>query len=204
MTEFVQAALSHGADRFVLLSASLLPMGGPGPGQVHQWLQQSAAQWAVLRPSCFMQNFSEGQHLATIRDEGAIYSATGDGRVPFIDAQDIAAAAFAALTVHQPPNRDFLLTGPRPMGYDEVAALISRATGRTIRHQRIRPEDLASRHEARGLPALAARILAAMDVSISGGAEDHTTDAIQVLTGRGPVTLGAFVEAHASAWRMST
>jgi hypothetical protein len=41
--------------------------------QVHRRLQQNAPQWAALRPSWFMQNFSEGQHLASIRDEDAIF-----------------------------------------------------------------------------------------------------------------------------------
>lgn len=70
-------ALSSGVRRFVLLSASSLEAGGPMMGQVHAYLQSMAPEWAVLRPSWFMQNFSEQQRLATIRDEGAIYSATG-------------------------------------------------------------------------------------------------------------------------------
>lgn len=56
-----------------------------------------------------MQNFSQQQHLTTIRDERAIYSATGEGRIPFIDAEDIAAVAAAALTQSHTPNGDAIL-----------------------------------------------------------------------------------------------
>ena len=45
-----------------------------------------------------MQNFSEGQLLASIRGVGAIYTATGNGVVRFIDAEDIAAVAVEALS----------------------------------------------------------------------------------------------------------
>ncbi|NBJ13652.1 NAD(P)H-binding protein [Microvirga arsenatis] len=93
MQPFLDQALKAGVHRFVLLSASSLEEDGPMMGKVHAYLRRNAPEWAVLRPTWFMQNFSEQQHLPTIRDEGRIYSATGDGRVPFIDADDIGASA---------------------------------------------------------------------------------------------------------------
>lgn len=106
MRPFLEQAIGSGVDRFVLLSASSLEEGGPMMGAVHAFLKRHALHWAVLRPTWFMQNFSEGPHLPTIRDEGAIYSATGDGRVPFIDAGDIADVATQALVDPLFPNRD--------------------------------------------------------------------------------------------------
>ncbi len=202
MTDFIQAATRQGVARFVLLSASLLPMGGPGPGQVHLWLQQNAAQWTVLRPSWFMQNLSEGQHLATIRDEGVICSATGDGRVAFIDADDIAAAAHAALTSRTASNRDFVLTGERPVSYDEVAMLISNVTGRTITHRRLTAPELAARHQSRGLPPTMSQVLASMDSAIAGGAEDRVTEGLHALTGHAAARLETFVAANAPRWAL--
>jgi len=102
--------------------------------------------------------------------------------VPFINAEDIAAAAFAAFPVDQPPNRIFCSPGPS----DELRrsrGAIGRAAGRTIRHCRVGPKELASRHQARGLPVTEAQVLAAMDVAIAGGAEERTTDALQALIG---------------------
>ena len=136
MIDFVKEAISVGAKRFVLLSASLLPAGGPAMGQVHKWLEENAEGWAVLRPSWFMQNFSEGPHLDSIRNEGRIYSAAGDGRVPFIDANDIAACAASALTSAAPANTDFILTGRDLLSYDGVAAVISQVSGRSVIHSR--------------------------------------------------------------------
>lgn len=113
----------------MLLSASLLPEGGPLIGHVHAFLHQEAPEWAVLWPSWFMQDFTEGYHFFTIRDEGLIYSATGDGAVAFIDAEDIAASAAPLLTTLTTLNRDFVLTGPRAISYDEAARMISRRRG---------------------------------------------------------------------------
>jgi len=200
MIAFVRAAVARGARRFVLLSGSPMHEGGPGVGQTHRWLHENAADWAVLRPSWFMQNFSEGQHLATIRDEGVIYSATEDGRVPFISADDIAASAVAALTAPAPLNRDFILTGPEPISYDAVARHIGEAAGRPIAHRRISAEDLAAWYQAIGRPALLAQMLAMMDTMIAGGAEDRTTDCVQELTGRAPIGFDAFARANGALW----
>jgi hypothetical protein len=200
MIEFIQRALERGVTRFVLLSSSLLPAGGPAMGTVHLWLQKNAAEWAVLRPSWFMQNFSEGQHLATIRDEDSIYSATEDGRVPFVSADDIAASAVAALTCTSSFNTDFVLTSDRAITYDEVAERISRAIGRTISHRRLSAEALAERHRVRGMGQIFAQTLAAMDAAIAAGAEDRVTGCVEYLAGRSPITFDAFVEANMALW----
>lgn len=203
MIGFVQAAEARGARRFVLLSGSPMPEGGPGAGLTHRWLRENAAEWAVLRPSWFMQNFSEGQHLATIRDEGVIYSATEDGRIPFISANDIAACAVAALTGPEPLNRDFILTGSEPISYDTVARHISEAAGRPIAHRRVSAEELAAWYCSIGRPTLLAQMLGMMDVLIAGGAEDRTTDCVQELTGRAPARFEDFVRASKDVWAIA-
>ena len=200
MIAFAQAAIARGARRFVLLSGSPMPEGGPGVGQTHRWLRENTPDWAVLRPTWFMQNFSEGQHLAAIRDEEAIYSATEDGRVPFISADDIAACAVAALTGPAPLNRDFILTGPEPISYDTVARRIGEAAGRPIAHRKVSAEDLASWYRASGRPALLAQMLGMMDTMIAAGAEDRVTGCVQELTGRPPTDFDAFAQANRALW----
>ena len=200
MIEFARLAQNRGVRRFVLLSASLLPAGGPGVGQVHLWLKENAAEWAVLRPSWFMENFSEGQHRATIQNEGRIYSATAGGRVGFIGAGDIAGVALASLTGPKPLNTDLILTGPEALSYDGAAAILSKAVGREITHVQINVEDLAARHRGRGLPPATAMILAAMDGLIAGGAEDRTTSVVEDLTGTKPTSFAAFCRQNACAW----
>ena len=200
VTGFVQAAMDKGVPRFVLLSASIFEAGGFGMGQVHAFLRDHAKEWAVLRPSWFMQNFSESMHFKGIVEDDAIYSAAEDGRVPFIDANDIAACAVACLTRGEAPNADFVLTSAQPISYDEVAVKISAGIGRTIVHKRISADALSERHMAEGVKPFTARGLAVMDGAIANGIEDRTTDAVNVLTGRAPATFDAFVQATAGVW----
>lgn len=197
----IDYALAAGVERFVLLSASSLDEGGPMMGAVHRYLRQRAPHWVVLRPTWFMQNFSEQQHLPTIRAEQTIYSATGQGRVPFIDAGDIAAVAAVALTDHEISSGEHILTGPRALSYDEVARILSQATGIAIRHQVLTEAQMVERFQAFGLEATYARTLAAMDGAIGHGQEDRTTDAVLRLTGRPPMDFKTFAHANCLLWR---
>jgi ergot alkaloid biosynthesis protein len=201
MEPFIERAIAQGARRFVLLSSSLIDEGGAAMGAVHALLHRRAPEWAVLRPSWFMENFSAGQHLATIRDEDAIYSATDDGLAPFIAVDDIAEVAFRALTNEEAANDGLVLTGPTALSYDKAASIIGEARRRAVRHVRLTGEALAARFEAFGLPHDYAAMLAGLDRAIAAGAEARTTEIVARLTGRAPRSLVDFAARNANAWR---
>lgn len=70
-----------------------------------------------------MQNFSEAQHLAPIRDEGKVRSATGNGKIPFVAAEDIARVAKHLLVDDKPHNTDYVVLGPELLSYDDVSSI---------------------------------------------------------------------------------
>ncbi|MFF9481292.1 NAD(P)H-binding protein [Streptomyces sp. NPDC014733] len=194
MLPFLHQARSAGVHRAVLLSSSAIPEGGPAVGTVHQALPDLFEQWAVLRPSWFMQNFTGTHaHARSIHDEGIIWTATESGRVGFVDAEDIAAVAVCALTDEQAPNTDLLLTGPESLGHDDIAAIITEVTGRPVAHRRLSYEQMRDRLTAQ-VPVEFAALLADMDRAIAEGAEDRITDTVQRLTGRPPRTFRALLE----------
>lgn len=194
MLPFLRQARTAGVHRAVLLSSSAIPAGGPAVGQVHQALPGLFSQWAVLRPSWFMQNFTaDHAHARTIRADGTIRTATGEGRVGFVDADDIAAVAVHVLTEAQAPNTDLIITGPQALSYGDIAAVLTQVTGRTITHRRLTYEQMRDRLAA-DVPAEFAALLAGMDHAIAESAEDRTTDTVQRLTGRPPRSFRAFAE----------
>lgn len=197
----LEAALAAGVMRFVLLSASSLNEGGPMMGAVHAWLRDNAPEWSVLRPTWFMQNFSEQQHRDPIRDDSAIYTATDDGRVGFIDAQDIAACAKALLVAPSVENTDHILTGPEAISYAVVAETLSRQLGRKITHNQLTADGLVERHQNFGLPKEYAQTLTKMDRAIADGSEDRVTDNVLNLTGRSPTSLADFVQRNLDVWK---
>ncbi|MER7566909.1 NmrA family NAD(P)-binding protein [Streptomyces sp. NPDC048523] len=196
MLPFLQRARSAGVRRAVLLSSSAISEGGPAVGRVHQALPGLFQEWAVLRPSWFMQNFTGTHaHGRSIRDAGSIWTATGSGRVAFVDAEDIAAVAVRALTDEQAPHTDLVLTGPEALSHDDIATIITEVTGRPVTHRRLSYEQMRDRLTAE-VPAEFAALLAGLDRAIAAGAEDRVTDTVQRLTGRAPRSFRALVEAE--------
>ena len=147
MRPFLELALTSGVRRAVLLKQFPDPpwRNGTRPGACLHG--RVVPEWTVLRPSWFMQNFA-GRHprADAIRASGVITSATGTGRVGFIDAGDIAAVAVRALLDETPLNSDVILTGPAALSYDDVAAILGRASGREIAHH-----DVGYEPDVRGL-----------------------------------------------------
>ncbi|KAM3077553.1 hypothetical protein ACMFMG_006890 [Clarireedia jacksonii] len=200
MKGFIDLAVERGVKRFVLLSASSLPAGGPAMGMVHEHLSSLKLDYAVLRPTWFMENFSEQHHRATIRDTSSITSATGNGKVPFVSADDIAAVGFHALTDENLQRRDLVILGPELLSYDDVAETISRAVGRKITHNKASAEELSRMMMRGGMPKDYANMLAAMDDAISKGAEEKLSNTIQEVTGKQAKRFADFVEAAKTAW----
>ena len=194
MVPFLRQARAAGVHRAVLLSSSAIPEGGPAVGSVHRALPDLVEQWAVLRPSWFMQNFTgKHEHALSIAEHGSILTATGSGRVGFIDAQDIAAVAFRALTNEHAPDTDLVLTGPETLSYDDIAAIMTEVTGRLVVHRSLSYEQMRDRLAAQ-IPEEFAAMLAGLDRAIAEGSEDRVTDAVQRLTSRPARTFRAFLE----------
>ncbi|WP_016700587.1 hypothetical protein [Actinoalloteichus spitiensis] len=196
---FLELAARGGVRRVVLLSSSAVPAAGPGLGAVHARLDELFPEWAVLRPSWFMENFTGRRHphARSARDHGEIVSATGDGRVAFVAAEDIADVAVTALLDPTPHNTDHVITGPEGLSYDDVAAILGEVGPRPVRHRRASVSELTGMLVGAGVPPEFAALLAAMDAAIAAGAEDRTTTVVEDLTGRPP---RPFREVVATAW----
>jgi uncharacterized protein YbjT (DUF2867 family) len=194
MVPFLRQACVAGVHRAVLLSSSAIPAGGPAVGSVHKALPDLVEQWAVLRPSWFMQNFTGTHaHALSIRDHGSILTATGSGRIGFIDAEDIASVAVHALTGEHAPGTDLVLTGPEALSYDDIAAIMTEVTGRLVVHRSLSYEQMRDRLAAE-IPEEFAAMLAGLDRAIAEGSEDRVTDTVERLTGRPARTFRAFLE----------
>ncbi|GAB2622325.1 NAD(P)H-binding protein [Streptomyces capparidis] len=194
---FLRRALEAGVRRVVLLSSSAVAPGDPGLGRVDALVRRAVPEWAVLRPSWFMQNFVGDHPLAhSIRSTGEIVTATADGRLPFVDARDIGAVSAALLAAEGWESGEHLVTGPRALSHGEAAALVAEVTGRAVRHVDVSTGELAARLAAAGYDASFASGLAALDELIRGGGQERVGDAVERLTGRPPTSLRAFLAEH--------
>ncbi|MGW7822463.1 NmrA family NAD(P)-binding protein [Streptomyces puniciscabiei] len=194
----VAEAVTAGVRRLVLLSAPRAGENGHPLHAAEQAVRGCGVDWTILRPQWFAQNFSEGPWRHGIL-AGTLALPTGDGRTPFVDAEDIAAVAVAALTEDRHSGQVYDLTGPRAISFGEAAALITRATGRTIRHLDVDPETFVQRQVAAGASPDVARLLTELLVAIREGSGAALCDGVERALGRPPRSFETFVTETAAA-----
>ncbi|NJQ14903.1 NAD(P)H-binding protein [Streptomyces bohaiensis] len=200
---FLDEAERLGVRRLVLLGSAIVLPGAAGALELAAHVRARPG-WVVLRPSGFMQNFLAPHPLGErIRRRGEIRTAAGTGRVGWIDARDIAAAAAALLTGPngQPDDRrDYLLTGPKALSYHEAAQIITMRTGRPIRIAPVGVAEQVETYRASGMPDAFATALAAVDAGIRAGRDNQISTTVLDLTGRPPRAFTEFVQDHALQW----
>ena len=173
--------------------------------EVEQAIQQSRMRWTILRPHAFMQNWL-GDLAESTKQEGVIYSPIGDGRVPFIDTRDVAAVA-AEVLLHPEAHvgKKYVLTGGEAVGYADVAAALTAATGRTVSYRPISMEEARSRMAARGAsPQASDALLAISAYQKAGGATATVSPTVQGLLGRPPRSIRDFVRDYAERFSVSS
>ena len=158
-------------------------------------LRSSGLQWAILRPSAFIQTFME-QIAPFVRDRRRFGLPGGEHGFSFIDVRDIGEVAAAMLSGDSHWNQIHVLTGPEELRYDEIAADLSRALGSRVSYRsqslffaRIAINQQVHYHYARDQAA----DLAAM---VRSDISDHPTDTVSRILGRPPRSVHAWIEEH--------
>lgn len=157
--------------------------------------------YTFLRPSFFMSNLSGPNHVSDIRDRGVIDVPAGRGATSFVDPADLGAAA-ATVLLHpaEHTNVAYSLTGSPAdvLTYDQVAAVLSEATGRRIVYGNPTTAGFAWRQSARGVPWGFVGVMCAIYAVAWLGRAGETTDELPRLLGRLPTSFRAWAAAHRS------
>jgi uncharacterized protein YbjT (DUF2867 family) len=194
---FAEQALASGTRRLVLLSGR----GEEEAQRAEQALQESGADWTIVRCSWFSQNFSETFMLEGLL-AGELALPAGDVPEPFVDAEDIADVAVAALTQDGHSGRLYELTGPRLLTYREAVAEIARASGRELRFQPVSIEDYKAALEQEDVPDDFIWLLSYLFTEVLDGRNAYVTDGVQQALGREPRDFAEYARraAAAGAW----
>lgn len=195
--EFTRLATEAGVERLVLLSGR----GEPEAQRCERIVAESGLIWTVVRASWFLQNFSEG-FMRDMIIGGTVALPVGDVREPFIDVEDIADVAVAALTGSDLENRLVEVTGPRLMTFADAIGEIAAATGREIAFVDIgHDEFLASTREV-GVPAAYVDLLDILFREVLDGRNASLATGVREALGREPRDLSDYVEStlKSGAW----
>ncbi len=178
---FPELAVRRGVTRLVLLAGR----GEPEAEQAEDAVRASGADLTIVRSTWFAQNFSEDYMLEHVLS-GVVALPAGDTPEPFVDADDIADVAVAALTDDRHVGALYELTGARLLTFAEAVAEIAAATGREIRYVPISLEEHAAVAAEQGVPGEVIDLLTYLFGEVLDGRNAHLTDGVQRALGRAP------------------
>jgi uncharacterized protein YbjT (DUF2867 family) len=190
---FTDLAVSSGVRRLVLLSGR----GEPEAQRCEDIVRSSGVEWTLLRASWFAQNFSEAHFLEPIRD-GEFALPVADIGEPFVDVEDIADVAIAALTQEGHAGQLYELTGPRLVTFAEAIAQIAQASGRPIRFTRVSMTEYAAALEEARLPAQIVELICYLFTDVLDGRNASVTDGVIRALGRAPRDFSDYVRETAA------
>lgn len=117
-----------------------------------------------------------------------------------VDARDIAAVAAEVLTGDSHHDRVYDVTGPRAFGYEELAAVLSDATGQRVRYVSMPPGLAANVLRRQGKPDWYVEHLVEMAELFRAGAGATVSTTVRDLTGRPSRTIESFAAEHAGSF----
>lgn len=194
---FVRLAVDQSVRRIVLLSSGGIEvMGDERLLAAERTVRESGAEWTIVRPDWFNQNFDEGFFQPAVL-AGELALPLGDHRTAFVDADDIAAVAATALTGDGHAARSYEVTGPRALSFPEALEIIGRAAGRSIRY-RGTADAYREAQAAYGFPAEQTEQGIAAFAALRETGDAQPNGLVAELTGREPKDFEAYAKQAAA------
>jgi uncharacterized protein YbjT (DUF2867 family) len=183
---FAELAVRSGVRRLVLLAGR----GEPEAEEAEDAVRASGADLTIVRSTWFAQNFSEDYIVEGVRS-GEVALPARDVPEPFVDADDIADVAVAALTDDRHIGEVYELTGPRLLTFADAVREISEAAGREIRYVPVSIDDFAAA-AYEDLPSEFIELLTYLFGEVLDGRNARLADGVQRALGREPRDFGDY------------
>ncbi len=193
IAELSGLARDKGLERIVLLSGR----GEPGAQAAEAALCASGVGWTIVRASWFNQNFSEGYLIDGVL-AGEIALPAGAVVEPFVDADDIADVAAAALMDERHADKVYEVTGPHALTFAEAVAEIANATGRPIRYTQITPDAFAAGMHQAGVPEDLIALLNELFTVVLDGRNSEAANGVEQALGRPARSFSDYARATAA------
>ena len=194
----VDRAKMQGIKHLVILSGR----GEEEAQACERIVQESGLTWTIVRASWFNQNFSEGAFYDMVM-AGQITLPAGNVTEPFVDVDDIAEVAVAALTDSRHHGQLYEVTGPELLTFSDVAAELTRATQRPITYQRVPHEAFVAGAAQSGAPKDVTWMLAYLFSTVLDGRNSYLTDGVQRALGRAPTSFSDYAKnfTNSGGWK---
>ena len=195
---FCEIAVDAGVRRIVALSGR----GEEGAAQAESVIRAGVLEWTIVRASWFAQNFSEGYLLDAVRS-GFVSLPADLVREPFVDVEDIADIAAAAILLDDHVGQIYEVSGPRALTFAEAVNEIADAAGIAVNYQPISLAEFADGLAAEGVSAPEADLLTYLFREVLDGRNERPVDGVERALGRPATDFSAFARTAAAAGEWS-
>ncbi|MBK9924237.1 MAG: SDR family oxidoreductase [Anaerolineales bacterium] len=190
-----QAGVSH------VVYTSIINPGPDSPAFVapdHRGTEEALAEskmgWTSLRENIYMEVLL--MSVARAAQSGKLINAIGEEKAAYISREDVAQAAFSALTSSFDGRQTLDITGPEAVSQYDIASIASKLTGKEITYVPVALEDLIKNMTAGGLPRPLAEAYSSFDAAIAQGKFSIATNTVEELTGRKPISVADFLSSQ--------
>ena len=191
--EFTSRAAQAGVKRLVLLSGR----GEEEAQRCENIVRECGVPFTLIRASWFSQNFSESFLLDAVRS-GTVALPVQQVGEPFVDADDIADVAVAALTEDGHEGQLYEVTGSRLLTFTEAVGAIAEAANRPVQFVKITPEQYEQGLAHAGLPKEFASLVMYLFTTVLDGSNAHLSNGVQQALGRAPRDFAAYARETAA------
>lgn len=198
---FVEHLKVTGINRVVYVSALGLEHVKKLPfhTRVVEALKTHGFDYTILEPTFFAQNF-KNYEWENITQRGITFVPAGDGKVGFVDVEDIALVAATVLTGDGHEGRSYTITGPELLTYGEAAEQLSEVLGKPVHYPAPSPEVYTQVLKEAGAPDFIASYMVPVYSLIADGKVNVLSDDVKQLTGKKPTPLKEVLERDFATW----
>ncbi|BBI99938.1 NAD(P)-dependent oxidoreductase [Ferrigenium kumadai] len=156
-------------------------------------LRASGVPFVLLRHGWYTENYTMG--IPGALAHGAVYGCAGDGRISSATRADYAEADVAVLTADNQAGKIYELAGDTAYTLSELAAEISRQSGKCIGYVNLPEAEYKNVLIKAGLPEPVAALLSDSDTGVSKGGLFDDSYQLSKLIGRPTMPLATAVKA---------
>ncbi|HCN97873.1 MAG TPA: NAD(P)-dependent oxidoreductase, partial [Leclercia sp.] len=155
-------------------------------------LAASGIPYALLRNGWYTENYLASAPPAL--EHGVFIGSAGEGKIASATRADYAAAAARVISEEGHAGKVYELAGDQAWTLGELAAELSRQSGKNVVYQNLSEADFAAALKGVGLPAGLADMLADSDVGASKGGLFDDSHTLRALLGRPTTSLAESVK----------
>jgi len=162
-------------------------------------IRDAGISFTFVQPTGFMSNALEWAHSITA--ESVVRAPTGEGKIPFIHPDDIAAVVTEALTSSNYVGASLPITGPLALSYAEMTAQLSSAIGKPLTFESVDEEHERREMLAAGAPIEIVEAHISIYRAIREGRLASVTGTVERILRRKPLTFAQWARENAAAFR---